>query len=176
MTGKGLSERLKALGVSMSVATVSEVERAKRKVSAEELLIFAIALNTSVIDLLSPADGTPLQLAGEVDPMPSSWLESWLSGNTPWPPDPTNTDYTAAYFSTASEPRKLKHRTDMRPEMQELSALKSAVMGAIEGPGSWINEIADPKLMAEYLRDQLARVGTYVNLLADGLEKDGYGG
>ncbi|MDX1890127.1 helix-turn-helix transcriptional regulator [Mycolicibacterium sp. 050158] len=174
MTGRDLSARLRDLGAPMSVATVSEVERGKRKVSAAELLIFSVALNTSVIDLLTPNDGSQLEIAENIDPIPWAWLESWIGGNSPWPPHPTNSAYTEQFFETASEWRKLKHRTDMRPEMQELSVLRSAVAGAIDGP-SEINQIREPALMAEYLRDQLDRVNTYVKLLADHIEKNGYG-
>jgi transcriptional regulator with XRE-family HTH domain len=170
------SARLKELGLSLSASGVSDIENAARKVSADELLIFAIALNTSVIDLLTPEDGKPLQVADGVEPMAAGWLELWLSGDTPWPPDPADAAYTDQFFETASDSRKLKHRTDMRPEMQEISALKSAVAGAIVGPGTWINQTDDPEVMAESLRDQLNRVSSYVKLLADRIEKDGYGG
>lgn len=170
------SARLKQLGLSLSASGVSDIENAARKVSADELLVFAIALNTSVIDLLTPPDGKPLAIAKDIEPLQPSWLESWLRGETPWPPDPGNASFADQFFETASEARKLKHRTDMRPEMQEISALRSAVAGAIVGPGTWINQIEDPRVMAAFLRDQLDRVNAYVKLLADRIEKDGYGG
>lgn len=173
MTGKDLSARLNDLGLSMSVATVSEVERGKRKVSAADLLVFAIALNTSVIDLLTPPDGEPLKVAEGVKPLHAPNLESWLSGNGPWPPAPTNSATADEFFETASEFRKRKQRTDMRPEMQEIGALRDAVASAIDGPGP-LNETADADVMARQLRDQLDRVAAYVKLLADHLEKNGY--
>lgn len=176
MKGSDLSARVTELGLNLSTSGVSEVETASRKLGVDELLILAIALNTSVIDLLTPEDGSPLTVAKGVDPLHPVWLESWLSGDTPWPPKPTNATYTDEYFETASERRKLDHRIGMRPEIQELSVLRSAVAGAIVGPGTWINQIEDPELMAEYLRECLERVNTYVKLLADRIEKNGYGG
>ena len=46
--------------------------------------MIAIALNTSIIDLLTK-DGSPLTVADGVEPLPPSWLEGWLRGETPWP-------------------------------------------------------------------------------------------
>ena len=46
--------------------------------------MIAIALNTSIIDLLTK-DGSPLTVADGVDPLPPSWLDGWLRGETPWP-------------------------------------------------------------------------------------------
>ncbi len=176
LTVRELADRVKELGLPLSASGISDVENAARKVSVDELLIFAIALNTSVIDLLTPADGSALTVAAGVDPLPPSWLEKWLSGMTPWPPDQANKDYTDQFFGAASEARQLRQRTDARPEMAEISALRSAVAGAIEGPGTWVNQIDDPNLMAQLIRDTLGRVNAYVNLLADKIEKNGYGG
>jgi transcriptional regulator with XRE-family HTH domain len=176
MTVRELSAKLEPLGLRLSPSGVSEIENAGRKVSVEELLVLAIALNTSVIDLLTPEDGSPLVIAKGVEPLHPVWLEDWMSGTTPWPPDPANVDYVKAFFGTASQVRQLEKRIAMRPELQEISALRSAVAGAIEGPGTFLNEVEDPKLMSEYLRTCLERVNAYVKLLADKLDKDGYGG
>jgi transcriptional regulator with XRE-family HTH domain len=173
LKGQDLVDRLGRLGFSLPTSGLSEVEAAKRRVTAEELLIFAIALNTSVVDLLTPPSGKPLVVATKVDPIPSSWLESWLGGDKPWPPAPTNSAAADEFFGTASEFRKRKQRTEMRPEMQEISDLRDAVASAIDGPGP-LNEIADPDVMAQRLREQVELVGQYVKLLADRLEKHGY--
>ena len=182
MKGQELVDRLAELGFSLPTSGLSEIETAKdlsevetpknraRRVTAEELLIFAIALNTSVIDLLTPSDGKPLKVADKVDPVPSSWLESWLGGEKPWPPAPTRSAVADEFFETASEFRKRQQRTELRPEMQEISALRDAVASAIDGPGP-LNEVADPGVMARQLRDQIERVDLYVKLLADQLEK-----
>ncbi|MGO9925134.1 MAG: helix-turn-helix domain-containing protein [Mycobacterium sp.] len=170
---RDFSARLKGLGLSLSASGVSDVENAVRKVSAEELLIFAIALNTSVIDLLTPPDGKLLKVADKVDPLPASWLESWLSGEKPWPPVPTNSASANEFFDTASEFRRRQQRTELRPEIGEIGSLRDTVASAIDGPGP-LNEITDPGVMAKHLRDQLERVDAYVKLLADHLEKNGY--
>ncbi len=116
-----------------------------------------------------------MTVADGVESLQSGWLESWLSGRTPWPPDPTNKAYVDQFFATATEDRKRQQRTWMPPEMQEIGTLRDAVAGAIDGP-SELNEVDDPKLMADYLRNTLGRVDAYVKLLADRLEKNGYGG
>lgn len=173
LTVRDLSARLKALGLSLSASGVSDIENASRKIAADELLIFAIALNTSVIDLLTPRDGAPLTIAEHVEPIQAGWLEGWLQGNHPWPLKPTDESYNEQYLWTASEFRKRKQRTDMRPEIQEIGSLRDAVASAIDGPGK-LNQIADPQVMARHLRDQLGRVEKYVSLLADRIEKQGY--
>lgn len=170
---RDFSARLRDLGLSLSASGVSDVENAARKVSADELLVFAIALNTSVIDLLTPPDGKLLKLADGVEGLPASWLESWLSGEKPWPPVPDNSATADEFFDTASEFRKRKQRTDLRPEIQEIGSLRDAVASAIDGPGP-LNQVDDPEVMARHLRDQLERVDAYVRLLADHLEKNGY--
>jgi hypothetical protein len=148
------------------------VENATRKVTVDELLIFAIALNTSIIDLLTPESGKPLKVAEGVEPLHPGWLEDWLRGDTPWPAT-SDKSVQDEFFSTASEQRRIRYRTGLRPEMQEIATLRSAVAGAIEGPGG-LNEIQEPDLMADYLRTQLERVTTYLNLLADRIETQGY--
>jgi transcriptional regulator with XRE-family HTH domain len=173
MKGQELVDRLGELGFSLPTSGLSEVETAKRRVTAEELLIFAIALNTSVIDLLTPADGKPLKVAPTIEPIYPMSLESWLSGESPWPPAATRSAAADAFFETASEFRKRQQRTELRPEMQEISSLRDAVASAIDGPGP-LNQIADPQVMAQYLRDQLELVGKHVSLLADRIEKLGY--
>lgn len=173
LKGEELVSRLRAHGIQIPASSLSEIETGKRRVSAEELLVFAIALNTSVIDLLTPLDGSPLTVAEGVEPLHPAWLEDWLRGETSWPAtgDQATQD---EFFSTASDERKLRYRTGMRPELQEIAALKSAVTGAIDGPSDF-NQIGDPELMAEYLRTCLDRVDAYVKLLADRIEKNGYG-
>lgn len=173
MKGQELVDRLAEFDFSLPTSGLSEVETSKRRVTVEELLIFAIALNTSVIDLLTPPQGKPLKLAPKIEPIYSPSLESWLSGEKPWPPVPTRSAAADAFFETASEVRKRQQRTELRPEMQEISALRDAVASAIDGPGP-LNETADPDVMARQLSDQLERVTLYVKLLADQLEKQGY--
>jgi transcriptional regulator with XRE-family HTH domain len=86
LTVRDLSARLKQLGLSLSPSGVSEVENAARKIAVDELLVFAIALNTSVIDLLMPPDGEPLSVA-EGFTFDTGPLYLWLQGEGPWLPD-----------------------------------------------------------------------------------------
>lgn len=176
LTGQALINRLSECGVKLLPSGLSDLENGRRKLTVEELLALAIVLNTSIIDLLTPADGSALKVAEAVEPLLPVWLERWLSGETPWPPDLGSEDYTKAFFDTASETRRMQNRIATRPELQEIAALRSAVVGAVEGPGTWVNQIDDPKLMAQLMRDTLSRVNAYVNLLADKIEKNGYGG
>ncbi|CAN5551944.1 hypothetical protein BH11ACT7_BH11ACT7_31200 [soil metagenome] len=172
MTGQDLIKRLGECGVKLLPSGLSDLEKGRRKLTVEELLALAIVLNTSVIDLLVPEDGESLSVAEGVEPLQPSWLESWLQGETPWPAtgDEAVRD---EYFKTASEVRKHKERTGLYPEMLEISGLRSSVANAIEGPGPW-NEIEEPEIMAEHLRDQAERVRTIVGFLADRLERNGY--
>lgn len=173
LTGQDLINRLADRGVKILPSGLSDLEKGtKRKLTVEEMLTLAITLNTSVIDLLVPEDGSPLNVAEGVESLQPSWLENWLRGETPWP---ATADESAReeFFNTASEVRKYRERTGMYPEMQEISALRSSVANAIEGPGEW-NLVEDPKLMAEHLRDQAERVSTIVGFLADRLERNGY--
>src|SRR5258707_8306203 len=124
MKGSDLSDRLNELGLKLSTSGVSEGETATRKLGADELLIIAIALNTSIIDLLTRRDGSPLTVAEGVEPLPPSWLEGWLRGETPWPAT-SDKAVQDDFFKTASEERKLRDRTETRTELQQISALQS---------------------------------------------------
>ena len=170
LKGQELVDRLANLGFSLPTSGLSEVETAKRRVTAEELLIFAIALNTSVIDLLTPPSGKPLKVGTKVEPIPAPSLESWLAGDKPWPLVPTRSPEADEFFATASEFRKRQHRTEMQREMLEIAGLRDAVASALDGPGP-LNMVTDPAAMAKQLRDQVERVGKFVELLADDLEK-----
>src|SRR4051795_4236757 len=86
MTVRDLAARLKPLGLSLAPSGVSEVENATRKMAADELLVFAIALKTSVIDLLMPPDGESLTVANSIE-MGTDDLYGWLRGDQPWPAD-----------------------------------------------------------------------------------------
>lgn len=88
MTVRDLSARLRPLGFSLSPSGVSEIENATRKVSVEELLTLAIALNTSVIDLILPAADENLTIAKDVELNSATSLYWWLRGDGPWPDDP----------------------------------------------------------------------------------------
>ena len=96
MTVRDLSARLEPLGLKLSASGVSEVENATRKVSVDELFKIAIALNTSVIDLLSPLGGETLAVADGVGELTVEQLYFWLRGDTPWPEDASQEDFWKA--------------------------------------------------------------------------------
>lgn len=173
-TVRQLSERLATFGLKVSPSTVTEIEKATRKVSVDELLIISIALNSSPIQILTPDEGHAIVVAEGVDPIPGPWLEGWFQGETPWPPDADQDEY----FRTSSDTQQAKQRAwrRSRPELLEIAGLRSAVIGALDGPDTPLNNIDDPKIMAQHLRSQVERVGAYVRLLADKLDADGYGG
>jgi hypothetical protein len=75
------ADRLNELGLKLATSGAPEVETPTPKLEADELLIIAIALNTSIIDLPTPRDGSPLTVAEAVEPLPPSWLEGWLRGS-----------------------------------------------------------------------------------------------
>ncbi len=64
LSQKDMLERLETLGQPMSQATLSEVERALRPTSVDELFAFALALETTVVKLLDPAGVAGEELTG----------------------------------------------------------------------------------------------------------------
>lgn len=192
MTVRDLSARLNQLGLRLSPTGVSEIEatpqkKTRRKVSVDELLVIAIALNTSVIDLLTPPDGSALAVADETEPLEPWWLEKWLQGEFPLPQEMWSdslTEFDTAqldeFHAATSERRRTMHRRDARPEIVAIDKLRERVRRAIEAtedPGA-AKIIADsrmpPKKMAANLRSDLEDVSSSVNLLAKIIERDGY--
>lgn len=174
LTGKDLSERLKELGLSMSVATVSEVERGKRKVSAAELLVFAIALNVSVIDLLTPGDGSALQITEGIDPIPLERLEPWLTGEHPWPLNPGDKAYNDAYFDAVNSDRGWQRRIAGRPEVaviDQLRAYVSEAFRAMDDPAgrfSWKNLAGALKIALKDVDDEITMLIAHLEKKPDG--------
>jgi transcriptional regulator with XRE-family HTH domain len=56
LTQRGLASRMQALGFDWRQQTVARVELAKRPVAAEEILGLALALETTIQELLSPSE------------------------------------------------------------------------------------------------------------------------
>lgn len=114
----------------MSVATISEIERDKRKVSVSELLVFAIALNTSPIDLIMPSDRERLKVAENVEPLhggpPLMW---WLQGQRPWSQFVSMEDFVDA----ARDPHRAMLRARENSVLQRIDALDAPVRLALSG-------------------------------------------
>ncbi|MGV0050790.1 helix-turn-helix domain-containing protein [Mycobacterium colombiense] len=190
MTVRDLSARLQTLGLRLSPSGVSEVETVRRKVSVDELLVIAIALNTSIIDLLTPADAVPLGVAEGVEPLQPAWLEPWLRGEIPLPREPWGDGSWGSlmafdpaqldeFHAAASEHRRMMHRRDARPEIVALDGLRERVRLAIEATedpraGEIIKDDMPPERMVEELRADLGAVTDSVNLLAKHIERHGY--
>ena len=172
MKGSDLSDRLNELGLKLSTSGVSEVETPTRKLGADELLIIAIALNTSIIDLLTPRSHPSSQEGGKGGRLQLQLTDCHLSARRRGRPPQTK----LARMATLRQ-RLKGGRCGIAPKRErtfrKVFALRSAVTGATDGPSDF-NQVEDAKVMAEYLPDQVERVATYVNLLADRLEKPGY--
>ena len=131
MTVRDLAARLKPLGLSLAPSGVSEVENATRKVAADELLVFAIALNTSIIDLLMPPDGESLTVADNIE-MGTDDLYWWLRGDQPWPTDAPLDEFAKA--AHGHHKRMLWLNND--PVVRDVVVLQGAVSLAQSGQ-SW---------------------------------------
>jgi transcriptional regulator with XRE-family HTH domain len=161
ITGRDLSTRLKELGAPMSVATVSEVERAKRKVSAGELLVLAIALNTSVIDLLMPPDGEALKVADDIEIAPDE-LYWWLRGDQPWPADTSLDEF-------AKSARDLHRRmllANNDPVVKAVMALMAVVALAQSGQ-PWVVAGTLAPVMRTGLNDVNGKVGDLIERIEE---------
>lgn len=171
LSGAQLADRMSDLGFTeMTRSVIANVETGRREyLTVDELGAFAIALNVSLIQLLTPYSGEVL-VTPKTEPMAAGWLESWVRGETPWPPSADEHEY----FHGASDRLSIEHDLGLSPELLELASLRSSVLGALGGTGA-INQIEDAKLMAQRLRDGMASVATYVELLANRLDRDGYG-
>jgi transcriptional regulator with XRE-family HTH domain len=169
LTVRQLSHRLGQLGVEMLPTTVSECEqvrpdnsRTARKISVDDLLSLAVALNVSPIDLLTPIEGS-VSIAPDVEPLPGFALEDWLRGDEPWPP---NAD-RAAFIAPASDRRQRRDQAADRPEMRAVLLLAAMLREAIIGDSH--AQASDPAAFAQGLRREARRVSKYVDLLADAI-------
>lgn len=178
MTVRDLSARLEPLGFRLSPSGVSEIENATRKVSVDELLILAIALNASVIDLLTPADGVTMAVAKDLW-IDAVEMEAWLQGAEPWPPpvmgDPSSSEYVEAFLDAASEQRKALRRLDSRPEIAAIDRLRYYVAEALrslEGaPGVGYSATEWLERVVKAIPPALEEVNTYITLLLAQLER-----
>lgn len=175
MTGREFIAQLGERGVKLLPSGLTAMEKGERRLTVEEMLAIAIVLNTSVIDLLSPVDGWPMEVAKDVEPLESFWLELWLNGAMPWPQEPAGdaaVTQLEEFLASASTFRRTMQRRDMRPEMQAIRGLEEAVRRAIELEEDTKAESGTTgKAAAALLRDQLEEVSSYVNLLAKRIER-----
>lgn len=157
MTVRDLAAKLGPLGLRLSPSGVSEVENAGRKVSIDELLIIAIALNTSIIDLLLPEIHEQMEIAEGVQPINQLSLAQWLEGRLTWPPGASREDFANA----AREGRRAALKANDSAVVKAVSRLSSMIL---------MGEMLDfpPDHMVPILRESLAEVDREVNeLIAD---------
>lgn len=171
MSGREFIAGLQGVGIKLLPSGLTAMEKGERRLTVEELLAVAVVLNTSVVDLLMPADGAALVVAEGVDPLEPLWAELWLQGETPWPPEPwgeTMASQLEAFLASASQHRRTMHRRDLRPELQAIAALRERVRQAIvsqEDPS--IPQQMPPIGMVASLKHDLEEVDAYVRLLAN---------
>lgn len=126
MTVRDLSAKLNEHGLRLSASGVSEVENASRKVSVEELLVFAIALNASVIDLLLPDIHEQMEIAKGVTPINTLSLAQWLEGRLTWPLGASREDFANA----AREGRRAMLKAGDSAPVKAVSRLASVITAA----------------------------------------------
>jgi transcriptional regulator with XRE-family HTH domain len=87
LSQQDLAERMSALKHAWSRPTVSQVERAARAVSVDELYGLAHALRVDIRMLLSPPQGSDVQLdTGLPELMPAEAIRGILNHDSPWRP------------------------------------------------------------------------------------------
>jgi transcriptional regulator with XRE-family HTH domain len=160
MTVRDLSAQLKDLGLRLSPSGISEIENATRKVAVDELLLIAIALRTSLIDLLMPPDGEPLPVGADMA-IESDDLFFWLRGDVPWPKDVTLEEFSKA---TREHHRRMLFLSS-DPAVRSVSTLDSITRLARSQPREVFGDT-----FASALRKQLDEVNTQMAGLVEYLE------
>ncbi|MFD0003548.1 helix-turn-helix domain-containing protein [Streptomyces sp. NPDC127178] len=74
-TTSDLAEHVSQLGVPMTASTITKIETQQRRVTVDELVAFAVALNVSPVTLMLPAsDEGRVPLA---DGLTANWYDAW---------------------------------------------------------------------------------------------------
>ncbi|GGT48998.1 hypothetical protein GCM10010256_01490 [Streptomyces coeruleorubidus] len=83
-TTEELAETVSALGVPMSASTITKIERQKRRVTVDELVALAAALDVSPVTLMLPAadSGQGVRLAPRLLAHAWSLTWMWMHGDT----------------------------------------------------------------------------------------------
>ena len=144
---------------------LTALEKGERRVTAEELLVIAEVLNTSVVDLLTPEHGERLKVVEAVAPLASDELFYWLRGDQPWPGADRD-----EFQKAAAEPTRYMLKLFDSVHVRALSSLADNVRIANQPE---IRRLIDPKLLASGLRDSMAEVNRVVSELADSIEGEG---
>ncbi len=87
MSQRGLAARLTELGLPMSQAAVTRIERGDRKCSLDEAVAIAAALDVAPMHLFLPIDGDdPVQLAPALE-VDAPLARAWARGEQPLRPE-----------------------------------------------------------------------------------------
>lgn len=110
LTTAGLAEEVDGLGVAMTASTVTKIEKQDRRVTVDELIAFAVALDVSPVTLLLPTKRTEsVQITEELAaPWEQTWR--WAHGEVALP---------GSSGDTASD--SAKWLADNRPYMSQLT-------------------------------------------------------
>lgn len=184
INGRDFIAQLEERGMKLLPSGLTALEKGERRVTVEELLIIAVALNTSVVDLLMPDDGSDLVVAKGIPPLSPGQLSAWVSGNSPWRQLPYGTPIDAQVFEefwgAANTSRRARRVWDSRPEIDAIERLKAHVRLVAQAQSDPQGYGAETPFTAKdevrILRQLLKDVDDYINLLASTLERDGYAG
>lgn len=184
INGRDFIAQLEKHGMKLLPSGLTALEKGDRRVTADELLVIAVALNTSVIDLLMPDDGGDLVVAEGIPPLSPGQLDAWISGRSPWRQLPYGTPIDAKvseeFWDAAAKSRQARRMRDKRPEIDAIERLKAHVRLVAQmqsdphGHGKSTPFTAEAEASA--LRQLIGDLDEYIALLASSLERNGYGG
>jgi len=160
------------IGAPMLPSGITNIEKERRTVTAENLLCLAAALNASPADLLGAPDSDSIAIAPGLDTVTPFALRTWLAASMPLPitKGADYDDARAAMLDAAPDwfrkSAEREQQTFRHPAIAALTQLTTYAKGAIlEEDG------IEPQLLATTIRESLGEVVAYVNLLADALER-----
>ncbi len=148
---------------------ITKVEKGTRQVSAEELLLFAAALNASPADFVDGADpdtAEPIIVAPNLPPEKPFVVRAWFAGEWPIPVSADMQEFRQAAPSWFRDKEEQQERTFRHPAMMSLSSLKSFLHTAVLG-----EDAGDPQALAKAIRQESDRLAAYASLLADETEQ-----
>lgn len=131
---KDVSERLRAVGRPILATVVSKIERGERRVDADDVMAFALAMNVSPLTLLLPPEGdssTTVQVTAEVAAK-ADRVWAWGRGDETLPPLWENPDpQKQEEFERLALPAALRY-TRAQPAGRAAEVLRSDVFRAVE--------------------------------------------
>lgn len=192
MTTRDLSERLAKVGHPLDQSAISRVEGQRRRVDVEDLVGFALALNTSPSFLLAAVGPDPLDME-EDEPLialtpqvrvgayfAGEWCRGRLpihvpsgdeaEGEEPFEPQRIRAaaaEQSRAFFDFAPDYERRRQELRRQPVMRVLETLERDIVTAAEAS---LTSDSGSHTLALGLRQGLERLSQYVLLLADEME------